>query len=119
MPTRRRKATARRPSYPAATPPPDNPLLRNEESNLDRLSQESIAGAFVGAALALAASPTGKPVRPPRGATPAAAVAAGELTRIAQLRLEVLRQARATGAAPGAAMTPAGPGGLNWVQLGP
>jgi hypothetical protein len=130
MAKRKKPASSARPRL--AVPPPDNPLLRHEEFDLDRLPRATISEVVT--AIATATAPAGvagggKAGRPPRGATPARAIARGEVKQIAHHRLEALNQSLAmtgTAEAPAgtAAVAPVSPtaptpGLTNWVQLGP
>src|SRR6202011_4465063 len=75
-----------------ASPPPDNPLLRHEEMDLDRFSPETIATVAETLAAAMAVPGEGKKSRPPRGAAPsAAAILGGEMTQSARQPLAALQ----------------------------
>ncbi len=124
----RKPARPRKPRRRRAVPPPDNPLLRSEELQVDRIVAlpEGLAGARPegrAAAAGLAAAPTRRP-----------SATAGEsaIRTTARLRVAALAEARGIDGGPPAAAAPAtgarmgGPLGVapvpgisNWVQLGP
>ncbi|HEV2803562.1 MAG TPA: hypothetical protein VGW57_01400 [Chthoniobacterales bacterium] len=131
--TRTKKATAKtspRSSSKKAYPPPDNPLLRHEELDSDRVI-EGQAEEIPAPSLMAAMAPGKRPARAARGRT-----AVSTVRQTAQLRLEALRQSETmpaieadivvaprrahAAAAPGAAeMVAPVTGTSNWVQLGP
>ena len=130
----RRSRTTRRRKLAPAYPPPDNPLLRHEELTIDhRIEGEKKIVPSASLMMAMATA-TGKK---PRAAAAPRTTAKSTKTRLANLRLAALAQARTldhhtTGgatyarsralsdAAPaGVEMVPATGGASNWVQLGP
>src|SRR5438552_15365895 len=85
-----RRASAKR--LPQAHPPPDDPLQRHEELNVDR--QIVAGGAPTGPPAAAGALAT--PIRGRRSSGRGAAADGGEIVQTAGLRLDALAQARDT-----------------------
>jgi photosystem II stability/assembly factor-like uncharacterized protein len=128
---------------PKNGPPPDNPLLRHEETDLDRFPTETIQAVAQTLAAAVGVPGKGKQGRVPRGAAPSAAsVHGGEMAQMARRRLAALDHSTAMATAflasrtapastaggaavpfqiapTSAGMAPPISGTANWTQLGP